>query len=72
MTLSQMVIGQKATVTQTDISNKIICRLIDMGLSEKTCVTCLFKNLSREIIAYRIGDATVALRREDADLITVL
>ncbi len=70
MTLAELKKGQSATVT-IDLSDKTLARLIDMGLFEKEHITCLFRSVGGEITAYKIGDCTVALRKENAKKITV-
>lgn len=71
MKLSEISVGQKATISRIDNPSRMISRLADMGMREKSCVVCLFKSLSGGIRAYRIGDYVIALRREDAACINV-
>lgn len=71
MKLSDISVGQKATISRIDSKNRMICRLADMGMREQSCVVCLFKSLSGGIRAYRVGEYVIALRREDAACINV-
>lgn len=46
-------------------------RLLDIGLSPGSAVQALFSACTGEMTAYLIGSAVIALRREDAETVTV-
>ena len=41
-------------------------RLLDMGLTEGACATCLYRSPAGDPTAYFVRGAVIALRREDA------
>lgn len=72
MKLSQLKVGEKAFISNSNTPHPLLLRLIDMGLSPASPIKCLFKSLSGGMKAYLIGNCTVALRNEDADCIEVI
>jgi ferrous iron transport protein A len=46
-------------------------RLFDLGLAPGTRVVCAHRNHSGDLTAYVIRGAVIALRREDAESVTV-
>ena len=71
MNLSQLSPGESARIAFFKSKSKLIPRLIDMGISQNSPITCLFNSLSGNMKAYRIGNSTIALRREDARFIYI-
>ena len=71
MKLSQLKEGDHAVLSEILCKPDLRYRLIDMGLTENSRITCLMKNLGKESFAYLIGDCVIALRREDADNIKI-
>lgn len=64
--LSQLKVGQKAIVFSLKNTGSIRRRLLDMGLLPGTKVECLFTSPFGDPVAYRIRQATVAIRKSDA------
>ena len=71
MKLSMLKDGESAAVSAILCEKSLKYRLIDMGLTENSIVTCLMKSLGGESFAYHIGDCVIALRREDANNINI-
>ena len=69
--LCDMPVGQTAYITRLSSPASIRRRLLDIGCTEGTPVTCLFTGPSGEPRAYRIRGAVMALRREDAKTVIV-
>ena len=69
--LCDMAVGQTATIKRLTSPPGIRRRLLDIGCTEGTPVTCLFTGPSGEPRAYQIRGAVMALRREDAKTIIV-
>lgn len=59
--------GESAQVEQITSEGSMERRLLDLGLTEGTRVTCVQKAPSGDPSAYLIRGAVVALRRADAD-----
>ncbi|MBR7071600.1 MAG: ferrous iron transport protein A [Clostridia bacterium] len=71
MQLSQLSIGQTATVTAISNDCAIKRRLQDIGLIEGTEVCCIFISPLGDPKAFFIRDTVIALRKKDASKITV-
>lgn len=69
--LSELEIGNKATVLSLNDYGNIRRRLLDIGLIEGTEVECVLKSPFLDPVAYFIRGAVIALRKEDADNIIV-
>ena len=69
--LSDVEVGGTANISRLESPMEIRRRLLDIGCTEGTPVTCLFTGPSGEPRAYRIRGAVMALRREDAKTIIV-
>lgn len=63
--------GETVIVRALTVDDRMRRRLLDIGLVEKTAVTCLQKSPLGDPTAYLIRGAVIALRAEDADGITV-
>lgn len=59
--------GESAQVERVTSAGSMERRLLDLGLTEGTRVTCVQKAPSGDPSAYLIRGAVVALRRADAD-----
>jgi ferrous iron transport protein A len=67
--MSDLREGEAAQVEAVTIQGSMGRRLLDLGLTEGTRVTCVQKAPSGDPTAYRIRGAVVALRKADADLV---
>ena len=70
-TLCALSIGQEALVTALDHPLEMRRRLQDMGLIIGTPVKCLHKGPCGDPVAYQIRGAVIALRAEDAALVSI-
>lgn len=71
MKLSDVEVGAAARVKEIATDGELKRRLLDMGLTERTHVKCLFRSAGGDPTAYMVRNTVVAIRREDAELITV-
>ncbi len=69
--LSHLKCGECAAVSRIDCDILTRRRLTDLGMICGTPVICLMQSLGGGICAYRICDSVIALRREDADCISI-
>ncbi len=69
--LSKLSPGKKAYVHSHGAVGNMLRRLLDIGLIENTEVECVGISPAGGISAYLIRGAVIALRNEDAALITV-
>ena len=66
--LSALPEGESAYVTEINAMDR---RLTDLGLVRGTRVTCVLKSPAGDPCAYLIRGALIALRRTDADGVTL-
>lgn len=70
--LSQLAPGQSARVASLRPGGSMCRRLQDLGLIEGTVVQCLYQSPLGDPSAYLIRGAVIALRRSDADSVSVV
>lgn len=70
-TLGSLQVGETATVSALCAKGAIGRRLLDLGLIRGTRVRCLYRSLGGKMAAYLIRGAVIALRRRDADTISI-
>ena len=70
--LNLLPLGRTAKVVRVDCNNKLTNRLSDLGLYEGNDICPVLKSPLGEPRAYRINEATVALRDADCKKITVI
>ena len=71
LSLSALREGESAYVTRVDAGPAMDRRLIDLGLVRGTRVTCVLRSPAGDPCAYLIRGALIALRRSDAEGITL-
>lgn len=71
MTIDEMKIGDKKKIIHIDNDLSMKKRLLEIGVSYGEIIEYLFTNPLKNMIAYRIKDTTVAIRKEDGKKITV-
>ncbi len=69
--LSDIKPGQSVRVAQLTCTGSIRRRLLDIGLTEHTLVTCLGASPAGDPRAYQVRGAVIAIRREDSSRILV-
>jgi len=72
MTLNDVTIGSKATVTGLRLEGAERRRLLDLGLAIGTVVEAAKRSPLGDPVAYRIRGALIALRKEQAEKIEVV
>ncbi len=70
--LNLLPLGRTAKVVRVDCNNKLKNRLSDLGLYEGNDICPVLKSPLGEPRAYRINEATIALRDSDCKKITVI
>jgi len=65
LTLDTLKVGESGTVTALYATDSMRRRLLDIGLTKGTTVTCLSLSPAGDPIAFYIRGATIALRRKD-------
>jgi len=71
MTLDLMKIGDKKKIVSIDNDLSIKKRLLEIGLSNGTDIECILINPFKNLIAYRVKDTTIAIRKSDGKKIFV-
>lgn len=71
MTIDLMKIGDKKKIIYIDNDLSIKKRLLEIGMSYGTVIECILINPFRNLIAYRVKDTIVAIRKEDGKKIMV-
>ncbi len=69
--LADIDIGQSARVTGLCAEGSMRRRLLDIGLTQNTCVKCVGASPMGEPRAYLIRGAVIAIRKEDCKNILV-
>lgn len=69
--LCDIPVGKTAVVHQLLSTGSIRRRLLDIGITQGTQATCLYKSPSGDPTAYFIRGAVIALRTEDASNVCV-
>lgn len=70
-TLAFLAEGQSGTITGIRPECPLYGRLRDIGLTAGTAVTCLHISPAGDPAAYRIRGAVIALRKSDAQAVSV-
>lgn len=71
ITLNNLKIGKSGKVIKINNEGTIRRRLLDLGLIPGTIVTALLKSPFKDPIAYKIRNATIAIRKCDSKNIIV-
>lgn len=64
--------GHSAHVKTLHATGTMHRRLLDMGLTQNSQVTCLYQNPAGDPRAYMIRHTVIALRSEDAQTVEIL
>ena len=70
-TLDCLKIGDKAEIINLTNGGSIRRRLLDLGFIPGTIVECVLISPFRDPIAYKVRNATIALRKSDSKLIEI-
>ena len=71
MRLSSLAPGERGNVIKILAEGDMRRRLIDIGLVEKTEVSCLGRSPLGDPSAYLVRGAVIALRKTDADAVLI-
>lgn len=72
ITLDKLNLNCIGIVDNINCNTSIKTRLLDLGVITGTHITPVFKSMLNDPIAYNIRGATIAIRNEDANKITVI
>lgn len=70
-TLADMPVGAYCRISAIELDGLMRRRILDIGIVPGTPVQCVRKSPSGNPVAYAVRGSTIALRCEDARLITV-
>ena len=70
-TLDCLKVGEKAKIINLNNTGSIRRRLLDMGLVSGTIIECVLISPFKDPVAYKIRNATIALRKNDSKLIEI-
>lgn len=71
MPLSSLKPGEQSNVVNLDVKGSLRRRILDLGIVPGTVLTCVGKAPAGDPIAYLVRGTIIALRSEDASLISV-
>lgn len=71
MTLNKLGVGRAATITKIHSKNAERRRMFDLGILPGTMIENVMPSPLGDPIAYRVRNAVVALRNEQAEMIEV-
>ncbi|WP_255199219.1 FeoA family protein [Vibrio sp. JPW-9-11-11] len=71
MTLSQLSIGESATIVSHQSSGSIRQRLLDLGLIPQSQIKLIRKAPLRDPFEFRVGATSVVIRKTEADTVIV-
>ncbi len=71
ITLNNLKIGQSGKIIEIHNEESIKRRLLDMGLIPGTKITAILSSPFRDPIAYKVRNATIAIRKCDSKYIDV-
>lgn len=66
MPLSQLNVGQRATIAKLLTCGSMRRRLQDLGIVQGTTIECVLKSPSGDPVAYFVRGAMIALRNHDS------
>ncbi len=69
--LSTLKLGQTSNVVHLDVKGLLRRRILDLGIVPGTILTCIGRAPAGDPIAYLVRGTVIALRSEDAGLISV-
>ncbi len=70
-TLADLNINESATVVALQSSDSMRRRLLDIGLTKNTVVTCVGQSPAGDPVAFNIRGSIIALRRSDCEKVIV-
>lgn len=70
--LSDLSAGHSGLIKKLEVAESLRRRLLDLGLTYGTEVACVRHGFGRQISAYTIRGATIAIRKSDADNIFII
>ncbi len=71
MKLNDLKVGEEATILMVEAKDNIKKRLLDIGLVKGSKVKAILISPGKEMVAYYIKGAVIAIRRDDTENILV-
>ncbi len=69
--LSEISVGKICEIADIELSGTLRRRILDLGIIPGTKIRCIRRGPSGDPIAYTVWGTTIALRKEDSNLINV-
>ena len=71
-TLNNLSLGETAIILENNVKGRNKRHLINLGLSSKNKIKCLYKSPLNDPIAYQIKNVIIAIRKDDSKNILVM
>lgn len=70
-TLNNLSLGESAVILENNVKGRNKRHLINLGLSSKNRIKCLYKSPLNDPVAYQIKNVIIAIRRDDSKDIVI-
>lgn len=70
-TLNNLSLGENAIILENNVKGKNKRHLINLGLSSKNKIKCLYKSPLNDPVAYQIKNVIIAIREDDSKNILI-
>ncbi len=71
-TLADLAVNESGTVVALESPDNMRRRLLDIGLTKNTTVTCVGQSPAGDPVAFNIRGSIIALRRSDCKTVIIL
>lgn len=65
-TLNNLSLGESAIILENNVKGRNKRHLINLGLSSKNKIKCLYKSPLNDPVAYQIKNVIIAIRNDDS------
>lgn len=72
ISLNKLPLGTQAKILDVNCSSNIKRRFLDLGFIKNTNITPVLKSPSGDPVAFEIRGTTIAIRKEETELIDVI
>ena len=70
-TLNNLSLGESDVILENNVKGRNKRHLINLGLSSKNRIKCLYKSPLNDPVAYQIKNVIIAIRRDDSKDIVI-
>lgn len=71
-TLNNLSLGESAVILENNVKGRNKLHLINLGLSSKNRIKCLYKSPLNDPVAYQIKNVIIAIRKDDSKNILIM